>query len=271
MALFEGIKPFEVELPGNLLFGVPGETGATFTPYVDKDGFLHWTNDKDKENPEPVDLKVFVTQAVAEDIKKLKEDVADLQYEPIKILSMTNNVGTVEMGTVVRAISIEWQTSKTPAAMTFDGEEKEVSEGETDFAWISTMENITADRTWTVAVTDERGAQASASTAVKFLNGVYYGLLEDGAVIDSAAVLSLTRELRSNKTKTFTVNAGASERIAYAVPTRYGSPNFNVGGFDGGFKKAATIDFTNASGYTEKYDVWLSDNTGLGSTTVKVT
>lgn len=201
----------------------------------------------------------------------IKDDIADLQYEPIKILAMTNNVGTVEMGTVVKSISIEWQTSKTPAAMTFDGEEYAPVEENTEYAWISNMENIVTDRTWTVTATDERGAKASASTAVKFLNGVYHGVLEDGAVIDSAAVLGLTRELRGNKTKTFSVNAGASQRIAYALPSRYGTPNFNVGGFDGGFSKAATIDFTNASGYTEKYDVWLSDNAGLGSTTVKVT
>jgi hypothetical protein len=43
-----------------------------------------------------------------------------------------------------------------------------------------------------------------------------------------------------------------------------------VGGFEGGFSKAATFDFTNASGYTESYDVWLSDEMNLGSTSVKV-
>lgn len=224
-----------------------------------------------QENPAKADY-ILGKEELDKAIAQMQSDIADLKYEPIKILSMTNNVGTVEMGTVVKSISIEWQTSKTPAAMTFDGEVlTPPSDGQTDFGWVSTMENITADRTWTVTATDERGAKASASTAVKFLNGVYYGVLEDGAVIDSDAVLGLTRELRSNRTKTFTVNAGATQRIAYAIPSRYGTPNFNVGGFDGGFKKAATIDFTNASGYTEKYDVWLSDNTDLGSTTVKVT
>lgn len=223
-----------------------------------------------QENPAKADY-ILGKEELDKAIAQMQSDIADLKYEPIKILSMTNNVGTVEMGTVVKSISIEWQTSKTPAAMIFDGEEYAPVEENTDYAWISNLENITADRTWTVTATDERGAKASASTTVKFLNGVYYGVLEAGAVIDSDAVLSLTRELRSNRTKTFTVNAGATQRIAYAIPSRYGTPNFNVGGFDGGFKKAATIDFTNASGYTEKYDVWLSDNVGLGSTTVKVT
>ena len=30
------------------------------------------------------------------------------------------------------------------------------------------------------------------------------------------------------------------------------------------------MDFTNASGYTESYNVYKSDNAGLGGTTVKV-
>ena len=99
---------------------------------------------------------------------------------------------------------------------------------------------------------------------------MYYGVLENGADISSATILSLTRKLQSNKGITFSVNPGATQKIAYAIPTRYGTPNFNVGGFDGGFGLEKTFDFTNASGYTESYDVWLSENVGLGETTVKV-
>lgn len=34
-----------------------GDDGATFTPYVDADGNLFWTNDKGLENPETVNIK----------------------------------------------------------------------------------------------------------------------------------------------------------------------------------------------------------------------
>lgn len=37
--------------------GADGEDGATFTPYVDEDGNLSWSNDKGLENPPPVNLK----------------------------------------------------------------------------------------------------------------------------------------------------------------------------------------------------------------------
>jgi hypothetical protein len=56
----------------------------------------------------------------------------------------------------------------------------------------------------------------------------------------------------------------------FALPTSYGTPLFNVGGFDGGFNLIKTFNFTNYSGHTESYDVWISDNIGLGTTTVKV-
>lgn len=37
--------------------GGGGENGATFTPSVDQDGNLSWTNDKNLENPKPVNIK----------------------------------------------------------------------------------------------------------------------------------------------------------------------------------------------------------------------
>lgn len=39
------------------LSGAPGSNGATFTPSVDAEGNLSWTNDKDLDNPETVNIK----------------------------------------------------------------------------------------------------------------------------------------------------------------------------------------------------------------------
>lgn len=38
-------------------YGVSGEDGATFIPSVDADGNLSWSNDKELENPAPVNIK----------------------------------------------------------------------------------------------------------------------------------------------------------------------------------------------------------------------
>lgn len=199
-------------------------------------------------------------------LKTIESDLADLLYKAISITSLTNNVNTVEIGSTVTAVTFAWKFNKTPTAATFDGE----AVANDSIGLTKSGLSITSNKSWTLTATDERAAVATKSTSVTFLNGVYYGVLKDGTEIASAAVLSLTRKLQSGKGMTFTANAGATQRIAFAIPSRYGTPTFIVGGFEGGFSKAATIDFTNASGYTERYDVWLSDNVNLGSTTVTV-
>lgn len=203
----------------------------------------------------------------ADEIDQLLIDVADLKYVPIEITSLSNTAGTVEIGSTVDSVTVKWTLNKEPVSQTLNGEAVEKGARSATLSGLG----LTKSTAFTVAVTDEREATDSETTKVYFYNGIYYGVLEEGAALDSAAILSLTRKLQSRKALTFTANAEDSYRIAYALPSRHGTPNFNVGGFDGGFSKAATITFTNASGYTEDYDLWLSDNTGLGSTIVTVT
>lgn len=203
----------------------------------------------------------------AEAFTKLQKDVADLRYVPIDITSLTHNAGTKELGSVVDSVTISWALNKSPESQLLDG----IAVKEDLRSMVLTAQGISSNKTFTLKVTDERGATDTASTTISFLKGVYYGVMADGATIDSAAILKLTRKLQGNKSVTFTANAGAGQRIAYAFPTSYpGTPVFNVGGFEGGFSKAKTFLFTNASGHEESYDVWLSDNVSLGSTTVKV-
>ena len=185
---------------------------------------------------------------VEEALDDLNQKMDDLMYDPIQITSFTNNVGTVEMGSTVDTVVLNWNTNKTPKTLTLDGQGMDAS------LKTKTIESagIKANKTYTLKAVDERDAEASKES------------------FDSAFILGLTKGLQGSKAKTFTVNAGAAQHIYYAIPTRYGTPAFKVGGFDGGFAKAATIDFTNASGYEESYDIWKSDNPGLGNTTVVV-
>ena len=81
---------------------------------------------------------------------------------------------------------------------------------------------------------------------------------------------SLTKQLSNSKNRTITVNAGAGEYIFYCVPSRLGACSFNVGGFDGGFSKVATVNFTNSDNYAENYDIYKSDNANLGNTNVTI-
>lgn len=198
--------------------------------------------------------------------RTVKDVLDDLLYTPIQITDFTNNVNTVEMGRTIDSVVLNWNYNKTPKTLTLDGDGIDVS------LKTKTIENaaIKQNKTFTLKATDDRNASSQKTTSITFLNGVYYGTATTQEVYDSAFILKLMKSLQGSKGKTFTVNAAEGENIFYIIPTRYGTPAFKVGGFDGGFAKAATIQFTNSSGYTESYDIWKSDNTGLGNTTVVV-
>lgn len=194
--------------------------------------------------------------------------LGDLMYVPISITSFTNNKNTQEMGSTVTDVVLNWNYNKTPKTLMLDSESLDVSLKTKTLSG----QSIKTNKTFTLKATDERDAVATKTTAITFLNGVYYGIgdnLQIGSITNEF-ILGLTKTLQSTKTKTFTVNAGAGKHIYYIIPSRYGTPVFKVGGFEGGFGKLGTVNFTNASGYAENYDVYKSSNAGLGNTTVVV-
>lgn len=214
--------------------------------------------------------KFLDSTGVAALIKKIKDEYVtkeEFNYKPITINSFTNDKNTLEMGTKVTEITLNWTLSKNPKTMTIDSESiTPVSTRTKTYSG----QNITTNKTYTLKVTDEKDATATKTTSISFVNGVYWGAKAAPSNYDSAFILGLSKALQGSKGKTFTVDAAAGQHIFYAVQSRYGTCTFNVGGFDGGFTKVATIEFTNSSGYTESYDIYKSVNAGLGNTTVTV-
>ncbi|MDO4268692.1 MAG: hypothetical protein Q4C73_09465 [Eubacteriales bacterium] len=195
-----------------------------------------------------------------------KQKIEDLAYSPMAISAFTNNVNTAEMGSTVNAVTLNWTLNKTPKSQKVDNTAVDAAQR----TLVLSEQTIQADKTYTLSATDERDKTVTKTTNIRFYNGVYWGIADAEQEIDSAFLLTLSKGLQASRAKTFSVTAGKGEHIIYAVPARYGTCLFNVGGFDGGFSKVATIEFTNASGYTESYDVYKSTNADLGSTTVTV-
>lgn len=199
----------------------------------------------------------------------LNELNRDLQYIPIEILAFSNNIGVAEKGSTLNELTLKWQLNKDPETILMNGQVR---------ADLKTLRSLTlkdmaltADKTFMLQVTDEKGKTAQKNTSVVFQNGVYYGVSEIPEEVNNTFILSLSRSLQGSHTKTFSTTSTEGQYVWYAFPSRYGTPVFNVGGFDGGFTKAASISFTNASGYTEEYAVYRSDNSNLGTKTIKVT
>lgn len=234
--------------------------------FLDKEGLEYYHGKVKAELDKKVDVvegKGLSTNDFSDEYKQI---VDDLNYKPMAINSFTNNVNTVEMGSTVNDVTLSWAYNKTPKSATLDSAPIEASAT----SKVLSSLGLKTNKTWTLSATDERDKTVNKTTAITFLNGVYWGIGDASPTLDSAFILTLTKGLQSSKAKTFTVNAGAGKHIYYAVPTRYGTCTFKVGGFDGGFTKAGTIEFTNASGYKENYDVYKSDHANLGNTTVTV-
>lgn len=199
--------------------------------------------------------------------KTVQEALDDLNYTPIQITSFSNNVNVVEMGATVDAVTLKFAFNKKPKSLTLDGQQENVNSTTKELSGLSLKTN----KTWNLTAKDDREATSTRTTSVSFLNGAYWGI---GAVDDSGVtnefVKDMQKALTGSRARDFTVNATEGQYIYYAIPTRFGTPAFFVGGFEGGFAKLKTFDFTNASGYKESYDVYRSDNASLGSTKVTV-
>lgn len=211
-------------------------------------------------NPKKADY-IIGKEVLDNRILALETDVADLKYVPIEITGIGNNIGTMEIGSTFDSILISWSLNKDPASQTINGEEIDIAQRS------ATMGMADA---YTLTVTDERGKEDTAETKVNFYNGVYYGSMDYGAAIDSAVILGLTKKLQNSKALNFET-PGDGKRPVYALPTRYGTPTFKIGGFEYEWEKVATFEFTNASEYTESYDVWMHGQNVADRITVNVT
>lgn len=197
------------------------------------------------------------------DIANVKNALDKLLYTDLAIALTASLPTTNEMGTTLSGLTFSWDYNREVNTQSIDG--VQIHRDSRIYRYPT---NITSDKTVTLSVNDFV-KDYSKSMSFKFLNGAYYGV-SNATSYDSDLVLGFTKQLTDTRARTFTVNAGVGQHIFYCIPTRFGNPTFLVGGFEGGFSKAATIEFTNVCGYTEQYAIWKSVNANLGNTTVTV-
>ncbi len=234
--------------------------------YLDQEGLAHLIKKNDgryvrKEEGKGLSSNDFTNE--------YKQKIDDLSYTKIAITAMSATNSVNEIGATVVATDVSWTLNKEAKTqkIKFGGEAEETLE-KTLRKKAYTGKTVKSNTNIVLTVTDERNAQVSRTAAITFQPKVYWGKTNKGQLTDEDILALEGSSLASNKNRTFTVNAGAGEKIVYVIPTSFGTPTFNVGGFDGGFKKMQTLSHTNKSGYSQSYDVWASVNAGLGNTTV---
>lgn len=212
---------------------------------------------------------VMSQKAVTDEINALKKLIDDATYSPITITSFAVTPSIVEIGSTVTSVVLSWSLGgSAPTTLVVDGTTITDS---TQTSLTRSRLSLKTNTTYSMSATDAKAATASKTATLSFLNRVHWGAASVPELYNSAFVLGLKNNaLASSRNRTFSVTAGAGQYIYYTIPSSFGTPTFNVGGFDGGFTKVATFQHTNSSGAVAAYDVYQSDNPNLGTQTVRV-
>jgi len=236
--------------------------------YLDETGLAHLIKKNDARYVRQEAGKGLSANDFTDEYKQM---IDDLSYVQIAINSISATNSDNEIGSTVQATTVTWALNKEPKTqkIKFSSEAEESLETD-ERSKAYTGKNVTSNSIIKLTVTDERDASVSKQVTIQFRPKVYYGVSADPNALDSPAINALTGVLASSKARTFSADAGDGEHIVYIIPSSFGTPTFNVGGFDGGFKKTKTIEHTNASGYKQNYDIWQSVQPSLGSTSVTV-
>lgn len=237
--------------------------------YLDKTGLAHLVENNDARYVRKVEGKGLSTNDFSDEYKKI---VDDLNYKKIAVNTMSATNSSNEIGATVTGTEVTWTLNKEPKTQKIKfGSEAEETLETSARKKSYTGKSVKTNTTIILTVTDERDAVVTKNVSISFQPKVYWGVADNKEAYESADILALEGSaLSSGRGRTFTVDASVGKHILYAIPSSFGTPTFNVGGFDGGFIKVGTIEHTNASGYEQNYDVWKSVNAGLGSTTVTV-
>ena len=125
--------------------------------------------------------------------------------------------------------------------------------------------------TFTDHASNANGA-ATAGAALFWGQNVFFGSAVDpgGGGYNTAFLNTLTAALRLAPNGNYNYNASALQSCFWAARAGFGltPANFTVGGFPFACSKVATFNYTNANGIVESYDLFRSDNIGLGAFTL---
>lgn len=201
-----------------------------------------------------------------------KKKIDDLSYVKIAFVSASINKATNEIGSTVTDVDVNWKLNKTPKTLKaqFGSEAQEtLTNSETSKSYSG--KTVKSNTNIILTASDERNTVVTKQLTIAFLPKAYWGLVDNKETYTTEDILALSNSvLTGSRQRTLSMNATSGKHILYAIPSSFGTPTFNVGGFDGGFVKVGTVSHRNASGHTQNYDVWKSVNAGLGSVNVLV-
>ena len=243
-------KRYLLKKPPSLLQGPPGEQGP---PGPGADITLPISSDD-------VDYRGVT----------LTQKLDDLSYVELAISAFTTPNANFEKGVVLTSLGVSWSYNKTIVSQNITGPITPVVLTTGERTRTLAISNQTSNFTLVLSALDERSLNRTRNLSINFLNKIYWGQALQPGSVNSAFVLTLQNELKATRQKSFNVNLGANVYAWFAHPVAYGLASFKTYGLDGGFDAPVTISFTNASGHTEDYYVYRSEQPNLGNTNIEV-
>lgn len=123
---------------------------------------------------------------------------------------------------------------------------------------------ISTNTTFTITGTDGTTSK-SASTSVNFMPKRYWGVSAKTSLTDEE-IIALSSELSTSRQQTRTFNCSGGKYFYFAIKTSYcNGIAFKVGGLSFSDMLVETRQFTNASGYTDSYNIYRVNNIQTGS------
>lgn len=192
-----------------------------------------------------------------------------LQDAMDKLLYITPSVsisggGNYEIGSTRASTVLTWTWNKTITEQSLNQ-----GIGSLDPALRAYTYNtaISSDTTFTITGSDGQTSK-SASTSVKFLPKRYWGVSAKTSLTDEE-IIALSSELSTSRLQTRTFDCSGGKYFYFAIKTSYcNGIEFKVGGLSFSDMIVETRNFTNASGYTDSYNVYRVNNIQTGSAIV---
>ena len=191
----------------------------------------------------------------------------------LQIQTFTTTPSILEIGQILINPVFNFTTNKVSSASLRDSlNNVNINHITSPFTYTATFtRNTVGSYNFTLtAITS--GEATTQSLSIGWLIKRYFGSQTkyDGSSNLETFIKTLSSDLSSNRNKTFTANANVGQNLYYVIPISFGTPVFFVGGFQGGFTFIGNIDITNTYGVVVNYQVWESDNSNLGNTTVSI-
>jgi hypothetical protein len=188
-----------------------------------------------------------------------------LFYVSPSVTSFTNDVGTIETGGSISVVSLAWAFNKSISSQSINQGIGSLPAAQRSFAVSGAF---TSSTTFTLSAQDDHATSCNGNTTVSFMQKRYWGVSSNSSLND-AQIIALNSEFSSSRSQTRTM-APSAQYLYFAYPASFGAATFTVNGLPNTDWTLIQRSFVNASGYSESYRIYRSNNMLTGNYQIAV-